>query len=52
MKRSLKTEDIIYAALWTFIFIVPLIMLYTDSVREGEAMQWEALFPFWKQTKE
>lgn len=25
-------------------------MLYTDSVREGEAMQWEALFPFWKQT--
>lgn len=50
MKRSLKTEDIIYAALWTFIFIVPLIMLYADSVREGHTIEWEALFPFWKQT--
>lgn len=49
MKRSLKTEDIIYAALWTFIFIVPLIMLYTDSVREGHTIEWKALFPFWKQ---
>lgn len=48
MKRLLKQENILYMALWTFMFIVPVIMLFSQR-EHGESFDWADLLHIWKQ---
>ncbi len=48
MNRQKRQENIIYATLWTILFIVPAVMIYYQSVRSQVDFRWGELLMTWR----
>ena len=48
MKQFLTREKLFYMALWTLLFIVPVLMQYLQTTH-GEVFDWKGLLIIWKQ---
>lgn len=49
MKKQSRLENILYLAIWTVLFLVPVIMLYIQSAKNSQDFNWSELWMIWRQ---